>query len=174
MEFKGRIIAILEAQHGTAKASGKEWKKQEYVIEETSGQYPKKMCFTVFGEDKITDFNIQEGEELTVHINIDANQWQDRWFNSINAWKIIREQPQQQQPQQAPAQAPPAPTSDGSDLPFQPTKNKKQNPIVITTVGFLIYVKLIMIMEKASCFTTKGFRNNLIKWSKAQIQAIDM
>ena len=48
------------------------------------------MCFDVFGADKIEQFNIQMGEELTVSFDVDARQWQDRWFNSIRAWKVER------------------------------------------------------------------------------------
>ena len=80
MDFTGRIIAVLQPRGGVSKA-GNEWKVQEYVIEEIQGQYPRKMCFEVFGNDKIEQFNIQMGEELTVSFDIDARQWQDRWFN---------------------------------------------------------------------------------------------
>ena len=45
------------------------------------------MCFDIFGADKIEQFNIQMGEELTVSFDIDARQWQDRWFNSIRHGK---------------------------------------------------------------------------------------
>ena len=48
------------------------------------------MCFNVFGDDKIKSFDIKLGEELKVSFDIDAKQWQDRWFNSINAWKVER------------------------------------------------------------------------------------
>lgn len=88
MEFTGKIIAILPPRGGVSK-SGNEWKVQEFVIED-HGQYPRKMCFDVFGADKIEQFNIQMGEELTVSFDIDARQWQDRWFNSIRAWKVER------------------------------------------------------------------------------------
>lgn len=88
MEFTGKIIAILPQRGGVSK-SGNEWKVQEYVIED-HGQYPRRMCFDVFGTDKIEQFNIQMGEELTVSFDIDARQWQDRWFNSIRAWKVER------------------------------------------------------------------------------------
>ena len=88
MEFTGKIIAILPQRGGVSK-SGNEWKVQEYVIED-HGQYPRRMCFDVFGTDKIEQFNIQMGEELTVSFDIDARQWQDRWFNSIRAWKVDR------------------------------------------------------------------------------------
>ena len=29
-------------------------------------------------------------EELTVSFDVDARQWNDRWFNSIRAWKVER------------------------------------------------------------------------------------
>ena len=91
MEFTGKIIAILPPKNGVSKSSGNEWTVQEYVIEDTmSGQFPRRMCFSVFGSDKIAQFNIQMGDELTVSFDIDARQWQDRWFNSIRAWKVER------------------------------------------------------------------------------------
>lgn len=48
------------------------------------------MCFTIFGEDKLNQFNIQLDETLTVSFDIDAHQYQDRWYNSIRAWNIMR------------------------------------------------------------------------------------
>ena len=89
MDFTGRIIAILQPKGGVSKSTGNEWKVQEYVIE-NHDQYPRKMCFEVFGADKIAQFDIKMGEELTVSFDIDARQWQDRWFNSIRAWKVER------------------------------------------------------------------------------------
>jgi|GEM_PF-2731028 len=70
MEFTGKIIAILSPRGGVSKTSGNEWKSQEYVIE-NHDQYPRKMCFDVFGADKIEQFNIQMGEELTVSFDVD-------------------------------------------------------------------------------------------------------
>ncbi|MDR2859305.1 MAG: DUF3127 domain-containing protein [Mediterranea sp.] len=89
MEFSGKIIAVLQPKSGMGRTTGSEWKVQEYVME-NHDQYPRKMCFSVFGADKIEQFNIQLNEELTVSFDIDARQWQDRWFNSIRAWKVER------------------------------------------------------------------------------------
>lgn len=106
MEFIGKIIAILPARGGVSK-TGNEWKVQEYVIEDSvSGQYPRRMCFDVFGTDKIESFNIQMGEDLKVSFDIDCRQWQDRWFNSIRAWKVERVQA-----------GAPAPAVGGSEIP---------------------------------------------------------
>ena len=45
---------------------------QDYVIE-VPGQYPKKCVFRVFGEDRIKQFNIQLGQDLTISFDIDAH-----------------------------------------------------------------------------------------------------
>ena len=114
MEITGKIIAVLPERSGVAK-SGNEWKSQEYVIE-TQEQYPKKCCFNVFGADKISEMNIQAGEVMTVHINIDAREYNGRWYNDIRAWKVTREQ---QQPVQAVVQPQAQPQPQGGDnLPF--------------------------------------------------------
>ena len=88
MELAGKVIAVLEPRGGVSK-TGNEWKVQEYVIE-THDQYPRRMCFDVFGADKIQQFNIQMGEELNVSFDIDAREWTGRWFNIIRALKVDR------------------------------------------------------------------------------------
>lgn len=89
MEITGKIIAVLPARSGVSARTGSEWKVQEYVLE-TQEQYPRKICFDVFGSDKIDQFNIQLGEVLTVSFDIDAREYQGRWYNSIRAWKVDR------------------------------------------------------------------------------------
>ncbi len=125
MELSGKIIAVLEPRGGVSK-SGNNWKVQEYVLE-THDQFPRKMCFDVFGEEKIQQFNIQAGEELTVSFDIDAREWNGRWFNSIRVWKVDRvaQGAGAQMPPQAapfpPVNAAPADFSasnDADDLPF--------------------------------------------------------
>ena len=95
MEIQGKIIAVLPTRSGTS-ARGTQWSSQTSVIE-TQEQYPKKLAFDVIN-DKIDQFNIQVGEFLTVQFDINAREYNGRWFNSVNAWNVIR------QVQQAPAQ----------------------------------------------------------------------
>lgn len=119
MELAGKVIAVLEPRGGVSK-NGNEWKVQEYVIE-THDQYPRRMCFDVFGADKIQQFNIQVGEELNVFFDIDAREWQGRWFNSIRAWKVERVGAAQQMPPMNAAPAAPvdfAASDEKDDLPF--------------------------------------------------------
>ena len=87
MELQGKIIAVLAPREGTS-ARGP-WKSQEYVIE-THDQYPKKMVFNIFGADRIEQFAIKTGEEVIVSFDIDAHEYNGRWFNNIRAWNIQR------------------------------------------------------------------------------------
>ena len=111
MDVSGQIIAVLPVVTGTG-AKG-EWKKQTAVLE-TNDQYPKKVAFDMFN-DKIQQFKV--GEEVTVHINIDAREWQGKWFNSVTAWKVEKggtvshEEP-------APVQSAPVAQQDTTELPF--------------------------------------------------------
>ncbi len=85
MEIQGKIIAVLPERSGTS-ARG-EWKAQEYVLE-TMDQYPRKMVFEVFGEERIKRFNIQMGQDVKVFFDIDAREYQGRWFNSFRAYDV--------------------------------------------------------------------------------------
>ncbi len=140
MELTGKIIAVLPERGGTSARTGSEWKLGQYVLE-TMDQFPRKMCFEVFGTDRIQQFNIQLGEILTVSFDIDAHEYQGRWFNSIRAFRVDRTAPGTTAPAPsvepfgataAPQQATPAPSaapadltagapfaaSEGDDLPF--------------------------------------------------------
>ena len=127
MELTGKIIAVMEPRGGVSARTGNTWKTQEYVLE-VPGQYPKRCLFNVFGEDRINQFNIQNGDELTIQFDIDAREYNGRWFNDIRAYNVIRgQQPVSgAQPVAAPSEAtspfPPAqePASEGAsdDLPF--------------------------------------------------------
>lgn len=97
-EISGQIIAVLPTRSGTS-AKGTEWSSQTAIIE-TREQYPKKVAFDVFGADRIAQFNLQVGEYVTVSYDIDAHEYQGRWFNAVRAWNVVRaNQPQQTYPQ---------------------------------------------------------------------------
>lgn len=85
MELQGKVIAVLPERSGIS-ARG-EWKCQTYVIE-TQEQYPRKMAFDVFGADRIVNFGIQVGMVVDVSFDIDAHEYQGRYFNQIRAWDV--------------------------------------------------------------------------------------
>ena len=88
-EITGKIIAVLPTKSGTS-ARGTQWSSQTAVIE-THEQYPKRVAFDVLG-DKIAEFNLQVGEEVTVSFDINAREFNGKWFNSVNAWHVVRQQ----------------------------------------------------------------------------------
>lgn len=90
MELQGKVIAVLPERSGVS-ARG-EWKSQDYVIE-THDQYPRKMVFGVFGADRISRFNIQLGQEVNVSFDIDAHEYNGRWFNNIRAFDVRQVDP---------------------------------------------------------------------------------
>lgn len=90
MELQGKVIAVLPERSGVSQRG--EWKSQDYVIE-THDAYPRKMVFGVFGADRISRFNIQIGQEVTVSFDIDAHEYQGRWFNNIRAFDVRQVDP---------------------------------------------------------------------------------
>ena len=126
MELTGKLIAAMPTQSGISARTGNAWMSREYVIE-VPGQYPKNMCFKVFGEDRLKQFNLRKDETVTVQFDIDAHEYNGRWFNEIRAYNVLRPQQQASAPaqQQAPAQQPFPPAQQGQggdgsadDLPF--------------------------------------------------------
>lgn len=134
MEITGKVVAVLEITSGTGK-NGNEWKKRDFVIETADEKFPKKVCFTLFG-DKVNTCPMID-TTVTVSFDINAHEYNGKWFNSINAWKVDPAQAQQQaEPHHAeltprtsipPQQSTPAPVansnpapsnSSSTDLPF--------------------------------------------------------
>ena len=87
MEIQGKVIAVLPERSGISQRG--EWRSQTYVIE-TQEQYPKKMAFDVFGGDRIVNFGIHLGEVINVSFDIDAHEYQGRYFNQIRAWNVTK------------------------------------------------------------------------------------
>lgn len=127
--MSGVITQILPAQQGTSQRTGQPWVSQEYILCHEQGQYPRFVCFRVFGQDKIQQMNIQLNEQLTVHLNINAQQGQKGYFNSIDCWKVDRMQQVQYAPQPTGYQpAPAAPVTGAAPFPPQPTTAVPQQP----------------------------------------------
>ena len=86
MEIVGKIIQVLPAQECVAK-TGNPWKVQPYVLE-TLDQYPRKVHFEVFGEDRIKQNPCDIDQLVTVSFDIESREFNGRWYTSIRAWRI--------------------------------------------------------------------------------------
>lgn len=136
MDIVGKIIQVLPEQSGTSK-TGNPWKVQSYVLE-TQEQYPRKVCFEIFGEDRIKNNPCKIDDVVTVSFDIESREFNGRWYTSIRAWRVqqgaVAAAPQGSAQMAAPVSAPAAsaaaPAADtasfdavagsdeSSDLPF--------------------------------------------------------
>ncbi|MPM37915.1 hypothetical protein SDC9_84536 [bioreactor metagenome] len=84
MELSGKIIQVLEVVSGQGQNGT--WKRQDFILE-VPGQYPKKICITIFG-DRVDQFNVKQGEEVRVEADIESREYNGRWYTSVKAWKV--------------------------------------------------------------------------------------
>ena len=115
MEIKGQITHVLDPITGSG-ANG-DWKKQTFVLQ-TEGQYPKSIAFDVFN-DKIAA--PKKGQNVTVGINLESREYEERWFTNAGAWTCKVNEVQnnvQNNVQDAVQPAPKIDIDDRNDLPF--------------------------------------------------------
>ena len=86
MDIVGKIIQVLPLQEGVGK-TGNPWKVQSYVLE-TQEQYPRKVCFEIFGEDRIKNNTCNVDDIVTVSFDIESREYNGRWYTSIRAWRV--------------------------------------------------------------------------------------
>ena len=122
MDITGTVIQILPEQRFNGKNG--EVVKNQFVIEH-GGQYKKKAVFSVLGEDRWKQMNVVQGADVQVYFDIDAREWNGKWFGELMAWRVQNVNGQQQQQSAVPNAKPmPQPqqeeTSKNSadDLPF--------------------------------------------------------
>ena len=108
MEVTGKITKVLEKQSGVSKAE-KEWTKLSFILE-TSEAYNNLYCFEVFGTEKVEQFEKYNkvGQEVKVDFNVSTNEWNGKYFTSLQAWRIFKAEEKQ------PAEV----EATGDDLPF--------------------------------------------------------
>lgn len=123
MDLQGTVIEILPEQRFNGKNG--EVVKNFFVLQ-TKEQYPQKIKFEVFGEDKWKQMGVAAGQDVSVQFDIKGAEWQGKYFVNLQAWKVTAIGNGQQQAQQ-PQRQPQAPQTqipqdgshvDDSNLPF--------------------------------------------------------
>lgn len=121
MQLSARLIQVLPLQTGMGKNG--EWKKQEIIVE-TDGQYPKKICISVWG-DKLDNVPLELGSYLNIDFDVESREFNGRWYTDVKAWKVEVAGPGAEA-QGAPVNVgfatppppPPLPVNEKDDLPF--------------------------------------------------------
>jgi hypothetical protein len=128
MEITGILVKQTSIREGVSKTNGNPWKIAEYLLE-VPGQYPRHINFRVSDGQvgRIARFESLIGKTVTVSFDIDAREYEGRWFNEINAWGIMEYINQTQRAanmvaaQNAQSPAPQSEAKEGGkddDLPF--------------------------------------------------------
>ena len=129
LELEGTLRQKMLVQSG-ASARG-QWMKQEFILEYPDGNFTAQAFFTAFGQDTVAELDkYQVGDRIRVSFNIKSREFNGRWYNDLQIWRIA---PASQAAPAAPAAASapvpppaaPAPTLDDmpadlpeDDLPF--------------------------------------------------------
>ena len=89
MNVIGKLIKKLDVESGISK-TGKEWKKQSILVEQSGTDYNKEVVVSFFG-DKIKSLrDIQEGSEVNISINLSSREYNGRYYHNIDGWFIAK------------------------------------------------------------------------------------
>lgn len=92
MEFEGKVIMELPVVEGVGKATGKAWKKKEWVLE-TLGNYPRKVKVQAFN-DRADSLNLQVGQIYVVSVDAESREFNGRWYTDLSVFAARESQPQ--------------------------------------------------------------------------------
>ncbi|MFK8056393.1 MAG: DUF3127 domain-containing protein [Saprospiraceae bacterium] len=82
-DFTGKLHRIFDEQQ-----IKDTFRKREFVIEKTDGQYPNFIKFELI-QDRCSLLDAyNEGDEVTVSFDLRGREWQDKYFTNLHAWRI--------------------------------------------------------------------------------------
>jgi uncharacterized membrane protein YgcG len=87
MEFEGVVFRKLPEVTGSSARGA--WKKQDVVFELPS-EFSRKICVTFFGDRADDAAALQEGDNVTVSVNVESREYNGKWYTDVKAWKVVR------------------------------------------------------------------------------------
>ena len=119
LELEGTLRHKLASQQGTSARGA--WAKQEFILEYPDGNFTAQACFTAFGQDKVAELDkYQIGDRIRISFNIRSREYNGRWYNDLQIWRIAPAGQPTAAPAAAPApqvQAAPAPAFEQAPAP---------------------------------------------------------
>ena len=95
MEISGKIIQIMPEQTGSGKNG--QWTRQDFVIE-TQEQFPRKVCFSAWGEKAALVKNLKPDMMVNVSFNAESREFNGKWYTDLRMWKIDMKASQSETP----------------------------------------------------------------------------
>lgn len=133
MEQTGILVRKWNERTGMSQRTGNTWRKAEFLLE-VPGQYPSHISFTVADgqSGRIAHFEKHIGKTVTVSFDIEAREYNGRWYNDLRAWGCLEylagktaQQPQAEASQQEKAPKPVA-TPDAEQTKLKLTQMAKE------------------------------------------------
>lgn len=87
MEFEGVVFRKLPEVTGSSARGA--WKKQDVVFELPS-EFSRKICVTFFGDRADDAAALNEGDAVTVSVNVESREYNGKWYTDVKAWKVVR------------------------------------------------------------------------------------
>lgn len=88
MEIKGKVKSVLPVESGEGK-NGKEWKRQDFIIEFMDGEYSKILALTARTDNALNIASkLKAGHDVTVQFNIESREYNGKYYTNATAWKI--------------------------------------------------------------------------------------
>lgn len=119
MDFEGKVVKIFPQRDGVSKTTGNKWTSQDVLFEvQPQSQYTRKILVSFFNKaDEVK--RLAEGATYTVSIDIDAREYNGRWYNDIRAWRVQPKQAEQPQAGISADTASAVPTGDVAPMPTE-------------------------------------------------------
>lgn len=111
LELTATLKQVLPPVTGNGKNGP--WSKQDFIVE-TPGDYPKKVCCTMWGDKANVLQNLSAGQQVKVSFDVESREYNGRWYTDVKAWKV-------EAPQSGGGSAPhqgEVPPIEDSDIPF--------------------------------------------------------
>lgn len=93
MERKGILKCCVDSQTGTSQRTGNAWQTDEWLMV-IPGQRERRIKFSVKGVERCKQWQDffngmpDKNQPVLIKFEIDAHEYQGRWFNEIEAWDI--------------------------------------------------------------------------------------
>ena len=79
MNLTAKLVQLLPLQSGESKNGT--WRKQDVIVI-TEGQYPKKICVSIWG-DKINESQLQVGNSLIMSYELESHEFNNKWYTDV-------------------------------------------------------------------------------------------
>ena len=88
MQITGKVTQVLQPEQGVGKASGKQWRKQTFVISVfySDNERESLVPLTLWGDK--CDSTPQVGQQVTVDFDINGREYNGKWYVELKAWRV--------------------------------------------------------------------------------------